>query len=143
MNLKKILALALAAAVLFTGCENRREETKQALENQKMENRHEATSFAMDTIMTFTVIHEDGDQIIIDAEQRIRELENMLSITLENSEISKLNAAAGKEAVEVSKDTWTLLEAGKKLGAGTGGAFDIAISTSLGFVNGSSASNSV
>ena len=128
MNLKKILALALAAAVLFTGCENRREETKQALENQKMENRHEATSFAMDTIMTFTVIHEDGDQIIIDAEQRIRELENMLSITLENSEISKLNAAAGKEAVEVSKDTWTLLEAGKKLGAGTGGAFDIAIS---------------
>ena len=128
MNLKKILVLALATAVLFTGCENRREETKQALENQKMENRHEATSFAMDTIMTFTVIHEDGDQIIIDAEQRIRELENMLSITLENSEISKLNAAAGKEAVEVSKDTWILLEAGKNLGAVTGGAFDIAIS---------------
>ncbi|MBR4283809.1 MAG: FAD:protein FMN transferase [Anaerotignum sp.] len=128
MNLKKILALALAATVLFTGCENRREETKQALENQKMENRHEATSFAMDTIMTFTVIHEDGDQIIIDAEQRIRELENLLSITLENSEVSRLNAAAGKEAIEVSKDTWILLEAGKNLGAGTGGAFDIAIS---------------
>ena len=128
MNLKKILVLGLLAAVLFTGCENRREETKQALENQKMENRHEATSFAMDTIMTFTVIHEDGDQIIIDAEQRIRELENLLSITLENSEISKLNAAAGKEAVEVSKDTWILLEAGKNLGAVTGGAFDIAIS---------------
>ena len=128
MNLKKILAIALAATVLFTGCENRREETKQALENQKMENRHEATSFAMDTIMTFTVIHEDGDQIIIDAEQRIRELENLLSITLENSEVSRLNAAAGKEAIEVSKDTWILLEAGKNLGAGTGGAFDIAIS---------------
>ncbi len=128
MNLKKILVIALAATVLFTGCENRREETKQALENQKMENRHEATSFAMDTIMTFTVIHEDGDQIIIDAEQRIRELENLLSITLENSEVSRLNAAAGKEAIEVSKDTWILLEAGKNLGAGTGGAFDIAIS---------------
>ena len=128
MNLKKILALALAATVLFTGCENRREATQQALENQKMENRHEATSFAMDTIMTFTVIHEDGEQIIIDAEQRIRELENMLSITLENSEISRLNAAAGKEAMEVSEDTWILLEAGKNLGAETGGAFDIAIS---------------
>ena len=128
MNLKKILALGLAGVFLFTGCSDRREAVQQQLENQKMENRHEATSFAMDTIMTFTVIHEDGDELIIDAEQEIRRLENLLSITLENSEISKLNAAAGKEAVEVSEDTWTLLEAGKNLGAGTDGAFDIAIS---------------
>ena len=128
MNLKKILALALAGAILLTGCAERREAAQQMLENQKMKNRHEATSFAMDTIMTFVVIHEDGDEIIIDAEQRIRQLENLLSITLEDSEISRLNAAAGKEVVEVSKDTWILLEAGKNLGAGTGGAFDVAIS---------------
>ena len=128
MNLKKILALGLAAAVLFTGCENRREATQQALENQKMENRHEATSFAMDTIMTFTVIHEDGDKIIVDAEQEIRRLENLLSITLENSEISRLNAAAGKEPIEISEDTMILLDAGKKLGTKTNDTFDIAIS---------------
>jgi len=128
MNLKKIVALALAASFLFTGCAERREAVQQMLENQKMENRHDATTFAMDTVMTFTVIHEDGDELIIDAEQEIRRLENLLSITLENSEISRLNAAAGKEAVEVSKDTWILLEAGKNFGAGTGGAFDIAIS---------------
>lgn len=128
MNLKKILALGLAGVFLFTGCSDRRAAVQQQLENQKMENRHEATSFAMDTIMTFTVIHEDGDELIIDAEQEIRRLENLLSITLENSEITRLNASAGKEAVEVSEDTWILLDAGKKLGAGTGGAFDIAIS---------------
>ena len=68
MNLKKILALALAGAILLTGCAERREAAQQMLENQKMENRHEATSFAMDTIMTLVVIHEDGDEIIIDAE---------------------------------------------------------------------------
>lgn len=128
MNLKKILAFSLAAALLLTGCAERRQATQQMLENQKKENRYEATTFAMDTVMTFTVIHEDGDELIIDAEQEIRRLENLLSITMENSEISRLNAAAGKEAVEVSKDTWILLEAGKNLGAGTGGAFDIAIS---------------
>ena len=128
MNLKKILALGLAATVLFTGCAERREAAQQMLENQKMENRHEATSFAMDTIMTFTVIHEDGDQIIIEAEQEIRRLENLLSVTLENSDVSKINAAAGKEAVEIEKDTMILLEAGKNLGVMTGGAFDIAIS---------------
>ena len=128
MNLKKIVAFGLAAAFLLTGCAERREAAQQMLENQKMENRHEATSFAMDTVMTFTVIHEDGDEIIIDAEQEIRRLENLLSVTLENSEISKLNAAAGKESVEISEDTMILLEAGKNLGAMTGGAFDIAIS---------------
>ena len=128
MNLKKILVLALAAAVLFTGCENRREETKQALENQKMENRHEATTFAMDTVMTFTVIHEDGDEIIIDAEQEIRRLENLLSVTVENSDVSKLNAAAGNEAIEMHIDTQVLLQKGKELGEKTGNAFDIAIS---------------
>ena len=128
MNLKKILALGLTGVILCTGCAERREAAQQMLENQKMENRHEATTFAMDTVMTFTVIHEDGDEIIIDAEQEIRRLENLLSITLENSDISKLNAAAGKEAVRLSNDTLILLEAGKNLGAGTGGAFDIAIS---------------
>ena len=38
MNLKKILALGLASAILFTGCAERREAAQQMLENQKMEN---------------------------------------------------------------------------------------------------------
>ena len=128
MNLKKILALGLASTILFTGCAERREAAQQMLENQKMENRHEATTFAMDTVMTFTVIHEDGDEIIIDAEQEIRRLENLLSVTVESSDISKLNAAAGKEALDMQIDTQVLLAKGKELGEKTGGAFDIAIS---------------
>lgn len=128
MNLKKILALGLASAILFTGCAERREAAQQMLENQKMENRHEATTFAMDTVMTFTVIHEDGDEIIIDAEQEIRRLENLLSVTVESSDISKLNAAAGKEALDMQIDTQVLLAKGKELGEKTGGTFDIAIS---------------
>lgn len=128
MNLKKILALGLAGALLFSGCAERREAAQQMLENKKMENRHEATTFAMDTVMTFTVIHEDGEELIIDAEQEIRRLENLLSVTVENSDISKLNAAAGKESVQVSEDTLELLEIGKSLGDETGNTFDIAIS---------------
>lgn len=128
MNLKKILVLGLTGAILLTGCSDRREAAQQMLENQKMENRHEATTFAMDTVMTFTVIHEDGDEIIIDAEQEIRRLENLLSVTVESSDISKLNAAAGKEALDMQIDTQVLLAKGKELGEKTGGAFDIAIS---------------
>lgn len=128
MNLKKILALALAGAFLLSGCAERREAAQQMLENQKMENRHEATTFAMDTIMTFTVIHEDGEELIIDAEQEIRRLENLLSVTVDGSDVSRLNAAAGKEALDMHIDTQVLLAKGKELGEKTGGAFDIAIS---------------
>lgn len=128
MNLKKILALALAGVFLLSGCSERREAAQQMLENSKMENRHEATTFAMDTIMTFVVIHEDGDELIIDAEQEIRRLENLLSVTVEGSDVSKLNAAAGKESLDMHIDTQVLLARGKELGEKTGGAFDIAIS---------------
>ena len=128
MNLKKILALGLAGAILCTGCAEQREAAQQMLENKKMENRHEATTFAMDTVMTFTVIHEDGDELIIDAEQEIRRLENLLSVTMDSSDVSKLNAAAGKEALDVHVDTQVLLQTGKTLGEKTNGMFDIAIS---------------
>lgn len=128
MKWRKIIPLGLACCLLLGGCAEQREQAQQMLENSKMKNRHEATTFAMDTVMTFTVIHEDGEELIIDAEQEIRRLENLLSITLENSEISKLNAAAGKEPVAISNETITLLNAGINLGAMAGGAFDIAIS---------------
>lgn len=128
MNLKQILVLGLTGVFLLTGCAERREVAQQMLENQKMENRHEATTFAMDTVMTFTVIHEDGDELIIDAEQEIRRLENLLSVTVDGSDVSKLNTAAGKEAIDMHIDTQVLLQKGKVLGEKTGGAFDIAIS---------------
>ncbi len=128
MKLKRILALGLAGALLFTGCAERREAAQKMLENKKMENRHEAMSFAMDTLMMFTVIHEDGDEIIIDAEQEIRRLENLLSVTMESSDISMLNAAAGEKEVELHDDVLELLQLGKALGEKTGGLFDIAIS---------------
>lgn len=128
MNLKKWIALGLTGCFLLSGCAEQREQAQAALENSQQENRHEATSFAMDTVMTFTIIHEDGEELLIDAEQEVRRLENLFSVTADNSEIAKLNAAAGKEPVQTSNDTQALLQTGKELGKATNGAFDIAIS---------------
>ena len=128
MKLKKILALGLAGCFLFSGCAERREQAQQLMENSKQENRYEATTFAMDTIMTFTIIDPDGEELLIDAEQEIRRLERLFSVTMEDSDVSKLNAAAGKEAIDMHIDTQVLLQAGKQLGKETNGAFDIAIS---------------
>ena len=128
MKWRKIIPLGLACCLLLGGCAEQREQAQQMLENSKMKNRHEATTFAMDTVMTFTVIHEEGEELIIDAEQEIRRLENLLSLTIEGSDVAKLNAAAGKEMIEMHEDTQALLLQGKKLGEKTENAFDIAIS---------------
>ncbi|MGM9916114.1 FAD:protein FMN transferase [Anaerotignum sp.] len=127
MNLKKWIALGLTGCFLFSGCAEQREQAQAALENSQQENRYEATSFAMDTVMTFTIIHEDGEELIIDAEQEIRRLENLLSVTMDGSEIKQINENAGKAPVRIPTETLELLQTSKDLGAETGNAFDIAI----------------
>lgn len=118
----------LLCSTLLFGCADKREEAQNILATQTEKNRHEATSFAMDTIMTFLVYDEDGEQLITDAEQEIRNLERLLSVTLAESEISKLNHASIGEWIPLSTDTWDLLSRGKELGEYTNKSFNIAIS---------------
>ncbi len=128
MNWKKTIVPAVLGCMLLSGCMEQREQAQQMLENQKDPLRHEATTFAMDTVMTFTIYDEDGEELLIDAEQEIRRLENMLSVTMEESDISRLNGKAGQEAVKISEDTVRLLQMGKEFYAETNGCFNIAIS---------------
>ena len=125
MNWKKTAALVLASVFILGGCSEKREQAQQMLAQAKEENRHEATTFAMDTIMTFTVYHENGEQIMTDAEQEIRRLERLLSVTMEDSEIAQLNANAGKQAVPVSEDTMYLLKTAKEMEELTNGCYDM------------------
>ena len=128
MNLKKWIAAGLTVCILFSGCAKQRDAAQQMLENGWQENQYESTTFAMDTVMTFHIIHEDGEEILIDAEQEVKRLEKLFSVTAEDSEIQQINENAGEKAVSVSADTLALLKAGKALGAATGNTFDIAIS---------------
>lgn len=126
MNLKKLILLGLSCCLFFCGCAEQREYAKQMLQNN--ENAYESTTFAMDTVMTFHIVDEDGEELLLDAEQEIKRLENLFSVTIEDSDVWKINENAGKKAVSVSADTLAVLLAGKELGEATGDAFDIAIS---------------
>lgn len=117
-------AAVLLLAFLCGGCGQAPEGTN----DNNGKNMHEATTFAMDTIMMFTVYHEDGEEILIDAEQEIRRLERLFSVTMEDSEVFELNKKAGETAVHISRDTMELLSLGKDIGNETGGCFNIAIS---------------
>lgn len=128
MKRKKIVFILLSCIFIFGGCTAKREEAQQILDKSSEKNLHEMTTFAMDTVMQFNIYSEDGEQLLTDAEQEIRRLERLFSVTMEDSEIAQLNQKAGVGAVSLSKDTLTVLMRGKEIGALTNQAFNITIS---------------
>ena len=127
MNWKKIIAIGLTGCFLFSGCAEQRQNAQKMGEEGTQEDSYESTTFAMDTVMTFHIVAPDGEDLLIDAEQEVKRLEKLFSVTDEDSDIEQINDNAGDKAVTVSADTLALLRAGKQLGKATNNAFDMAI----------------
>ena len=127
MNWKKIIAIGLTGCFLFSGCAEQRQNAQKMGEEGTQEDSYESTTFAMDTVMTFHIVDPDGEELLIDAEQEVKRLEKLFSVTDEDSDIEQINDNAGDKAVTVSADTLALLKAGKQLGKATNNAFDMAI----------------
>ena len=81
---------------------------------------------AMDTAMLITTYGERSPAAAYACEDTIRELEEHFSRTLEDSDVSRLNAAGG-EAIEVSEDVFRLLEQARRFWRETGGRFDVTV----------------
>ena len=84
---------------------------------------------AMDTVMTLTVYDqpaEKGFEILRKAAARIEELEGLLSVTSESSEIYRANHSGGA-CVTLSDDSRRLLNDALDLCASTGGALDVTV----------------
>jgi thiamine biosynthesis lipoprotein len=95
--------------------------------------------FAMDTIMSLDVYGEGAEQALSAAEKEIYRLENLLSATIEDSDIFKINSSQAGEKVEVSKETAEIITFSNKINFRTGGAFDISIAPVVkawGFIGG-------
>ncbi len=110
---KKCMAAVLLLLLLLSGCGKEKAET--------------LTVFAMDTVMQMTVYGDQAAEAIAVAEQEIYRLDRMFSLANADSELSAINAAAGKETVTVSEETAYLLQRSRELTEETGGAFDLTI----------------
>lgn len=86
------------------------------------------SDFILGTVCDITLYDKQDEAIIDKAFDRIREIENKMTINnAETSEIIALNEAAGKSEVKVSKDTFDVLERGLYYSELANGRFDITV----------------
>lgn len=82
------------------------------------------TQLHMGTVCAIN-LYGDGTEELYEAMfQRLDELEHMFSVNLQDSDISRINNAAGIEGVEVPVEVIDVLETACKIAQETGGAFD-------------------
>ena len=114
MKKKSLMILLLGGLLLCGGCTAKKELPKQT-----------EVGFYLDTVITLTAYAENG-QILKDAMDECGRYEQMLSRTVEGSDVWRINHADGNP-VEVSNDTIAILQCATKISELSGGAFDVTI----------------
>lgn len=115
----KLLGLLLSISLLLCGCAGNTTEKKNSEETiQQTQN-----VFAMNTYITLTAYGENVESALTDSENRIRELEKLLSVTDEGSEIYMANHSVGA-ATALSPDTENVISFAFKMANKTNGALE-------------------
>ena len=107
----KYLVLSLALLLLLVGCAPQTPEATSQI-------------FAMDTVMDFYAVGENGEAALTAAAQEINRLEALLSRTRQGSEVDALNRHG---SAALSDETAQLLRAALAYCEKTGGLFDITV----------------
>ncbi len=114
MKKLKFLFLLTAGIFLLNGCA--KAETSVQSET--------ADLFAMDTYMHLQVYSINGQTPIQQASERIQQLENLFSVTIPESDISRINS---NQPVTVSKDTIAVLQEAFQVNQESQGALTVTI----------------
>ncbi|OPZ88408.1 MAG: Thiamine biosynthesis lipoprotein ApbE precursor [Firmicutes bacterium ADurb.Bin419] len=110
-----LIILCVLLALSFSACNNT-EATS-----------YESEEFAMGTIIRQRIYHDNAEDISRQVIDRIREIEDGMTINKTGGEINKLNSSAGKSFVELSEDTLFVLNKAKVISDLSQGAFDITV----------------
>ena len=82
------------------------------------------TELALGTVCTVTLFDSGDDSIYSEIFSRIHEIENLMSVNIPTSDVSRINASAGIEPVQVHEDVFTVIERAKYFAEISNGAFD-------------------
>lgn len=125
-----ILVFLMAALLSLSACGNADapsdRETSASAQTGQAEEVPSASGeiFAMDTYMTVTCYGGRCEEALQASLEEIQRLDALLSVGLEDSEISRINT---EKQGSVSEDTAVMLETALELYRTTGGAFDITV----------------
>lgn len=109
------MALACLILMTCTGCDRTPVSEKETAE-----------IFAMDTIMDLTVYGGSASELLTEARQLVQKYEGLFSVNIRTSDVAKLNQASGR-AVQVSPETYELIQKSIGITKETEGLFDISI----------------
>lgn len=91
----------------------------------KKETYIEKNTFLLDTFINIKIFNSEDETIIDECFQQINELEQILSVHVEGSDLWNLRINAGKEWVDVSDHTINVLEKSLSVSKKTNGLFDV------------------
>lgn len=115
MSKKLILAIIILLGISMSACSNS--------ENTLYENQ----DFAMGTVIVQRLYHENAEDISKRVIDRIRKIEDDMTINKTGGEINKLNSAAGADFVELNEDAIYILDKAKSYSKMSSGAFDVTV----------------
>ena len=114
-NKKKyiLIFLIIISLFIFSGCSDNNEELPQA----------ESSAFMMDTLIKMRAHGENAEKAVDESMKRIKEIEDLMSKTIESSEVYQINSNSGQK-VNISDDTELVLEKSLYYAELTEGKFD-------------------
>ena len=116
--MKKYLCLAIAILLLLSGCTTVSENTENFQATKDV--------FAMDTYMNLKAYGENSEIALEIAGDEIKYLDELLSVTNNDSDVRKINNSNGN-SVSVNKETAEIIQNAIEIGSQTNGALDITI----------------
>ena len=114
----KPIAILLGMAIVLNACEGGSNQPTRR------------TQFIMGTLVEITVSHSDPEvvqTVTTEAFDEMQRIEQLMSTYIPDSEVSRINRAAGKKAVAVSSEVEEVIREGIFWSEKSNGAFDITV----------------
>nr|WP_207653576.1 FAD:protein FMN transferase [Clostridium peptidivorans] len=121
LNMKKLYFILIVITVTITAA------ACSSNNSSKYSSPISKTDFFMGTVVKISLYDKKDENIISKAFDRIKEIENEVSINKEGTELDKLNSFAGKEPLKVKDDTYMMIKKGLEYSKLSQGSFDITI----------------
>ncbi len=111
---KRVLILIFALLILSVACTDSKQK-KTTLTR---------TDFLMDTVMTVRIFDNASEELMNNVFNRIREIEEKMSVTLDTSDVNLINQNAGINPVKIDKETYFVLKKAKEYAVLSDGYYD-------------------